>query len=380
MLNFLQYLLSEAKIKPISTNNPADSAGKIHEILVGKHLNNGSHPEDYRVEGKKPEDILHAHAKSLFGQKYAKHPEFKKMDRAAKESADEIRKHLKKHHGINTIGRVAWTSQAKDHHSETGVHDPLSKADLIVSGTHPSGDHTKAKKVSISLKYKHKRENKSESKTGYSNPGMKTLSAHSGNTEGIENENSVKAAINSHSNLLKKHGIKANTEEGHEAIKKKSAAVQKEIKDSSKAISRAVADQYHAGLVKTYKGDDEIKKYIKKSVGANGHISGGNEQEGKTHLPTVLAATTTGARNHHKIADAETHVNNYLSHFHNLEFERRGNGDVYVTGTHKGTGEKHSIHRVNIRDKGKAERTSVSANVELSAEGNKSVDTSKHLK
>ena len=30
--------------------------GPLHELLVGKHLNQGNFPEDYRVEGKKPED------------------------------------------------------------------------------------------------------------------------------------------------------------------------------------------------------------------------------------------------------------------------------------------------------------------------------------
>ena len=85
MLNFLEYLregfLIEAKSKPISTKNPSDSFGKIHEILVGKHLNNGSFPEDYRVEGKRPVDIHNAHAKARFGKQFESYPKYQAMDK-----------------------------------------------------------------------------------------------------------------------------------------------------------------------------------------------------------------------------------------------------------------------------------------------------------
>ena len=171
MLGFLDFLI-EAKEKPISTKNPSDSFGKIHEILVGKHLNGGSFPEDYRVEGKRPVDIHNAHAVARFGKKFESHPKYKAMDKAASEVATKIKSHLSSNHSIKPQ-RTAWTSQKSDHKSETGVVDPLNKADLIVTGSH-KGDHKTGKKAAISLKYGELK------KTNYANPGLKTLGALSG--------------------------------------------------------------------------------------------------------------------------------------------------------------------------------------------------------
>ena len=196
MLSFLQYL-NEAK--EASAKNAADSMGKLHEVLVGKHLSDGKHLEHHRDEkGLSPKEAHDAHATALFGKTFEKHPEYKKMDKDAKDVSEKLKSHLKTHHGINKIDRVAWTSQKSDHKTETGHDDHNSKADLIVT----SGDHKKKdkKQVGVSLKV-------GKTKTpNYSNPGLSTYEKWSGTN--------LKKHVTSHGAVLDKHG-----KPSHEAYK-----------------------------------------------------------------------------------------------------------------------------------------------------------------
>lgn len=364
MLNFLEYLregfLIEAKSKPISTKNPSDSFGKIHEILVGKHLNNGSFPEDYRVEGKRPVDIHNAHAKARFGKQFESHPKYQAMDKAAAEVAKKIKTHLSGEHAIKPA-RTAWTSQKSDHHSETGVVDPLNKADLIVTGAH-KGDHRTGKKAAISLKYG---ELKS---TNYANPGLKTLGALSGT--------SLTHHQAPHRELLNKLGNPSHEE--FKVHKKKN-----EILASSKTMTQNIAKDFAKGVKKKYKSDDELKTYIKRSVGASGHVSGGDEASGKTHLPHIIAKTkikSDGSHEHH-VMDSTDHVHNYLSHFKDLHVSHKeGQTSVAVFGTHKKTGKKMEVHRVSVYMGGAHETANPRGATTLASEGHKSIDTSKQVK
>lgn len=359
MLGFLDFLI-EAKVKPISTKNPSDSYGKIHEILVGKHLNNGSFPEDYRVEGKRPVDIHNAHAVARFGKKFESHDKYKKMDKAAAEVADKIKTHLSGKHSIKP-SRTAWTSQKSDHQSETGVVDPLNKADLIVTGSH-KGDHKTGKKAAISLKYG---ELKS---TNYSNPGLKTLGGLSGKDLTVHQE--------SHRTLLKKLGNPSHEE--YKVHKKKA-----EIEASSKKMTQNVAADFAAGVKNKYKTDNDLKAYVKRSVGASGHTEGGDEISGKTHLPHVIAKTKvkSDGSHEHTVIGATDHVHNYLSHFKDLHVSHKpGQSSVAVFGTHKGTGKKMEVHRVSVYMGGQHETANPRGATTIGSESHKSVDTSKEIK
>jgi hypothetical protein len=359
MLNFLQYII-EAKIKPISTKNASDSAGKVHEILVGKHLNGGTPPEDYRVEGRRPSDIHDAHATALFGKNFTSHPKYKAMDKAASEVASKIKSHLSSEHGIKPK-RTAWTSQASDHEKETGVKDPLNKADLIVTGTY-KGKHQTGKKAAISLKY-------GELKTtNYSNPGLKTL----GNLSGTD----LTKHQEPHRKLLKSLGSP-----NHEAYKVHPN--KKEIEASSKKMIGNVAHNYAEGVRNKYKNDKEIKSYIKKSVGAVGNTPGGDVEAGKTHLPHIIAKTKVkkDGSHEHTVVGGTEHVHNYLSHFKDLHVSHSpGQGSVAVFGTHKKTGKKMEVHRVSIYMGGQHETANPRGATTLGSESHASVDTSKHLK
>ena len=359
MLGFLDFLI-EAKEKPISTKNPSDSYGKIHEILVGKHLNGGSFPEDYRVEGKRPVDIHNAHAVARFGKKFESHPKYKAMDKAASEVAAKIKSHLSSNHSIKPQ-RTAWTSQASDHERETGVKDSLNKADLIVTGSH-KGDHKTGKKAAISLKYGKLK------KTNYSNPGLKTLGALSGVDLTKHQE--------PHRSFLKQLGNPSHEE--YKVHPKK-----KEIEASSKKMTQAVAKDFAEGVKKKYKNDNEFKTYIKRSAGASGHVAGGDVDSGKTHLPHVIAKTKVKAdgSHEHSVIGATEHVHNYLSHFKNLHVSHKeGQTSVAVFGTHKKTGKKMEVHRISVYMGGQHETANPRGATQLGSENHSSIDTTKTLK
>ena len=357
MLKFSQYII-EAKVKPISTKNVADSTGKVHEILVGKHLNGGSPPEDYRVEGKRPSDIHDAHAAAIFGENFTSHPKYKVMDKAAAKVASMIKSHLSSEHEIKTK-RTAWTSQTSDHENETGVKDPLNKADLIVTGAY-KGKHQTGKKAAISLKYGELKN------TNYSNPGLKTL----GNLSGTD----LTKHQEPHRKLLKSLG-----NPNHEEYKVHQQKAK--IKTSSGSMTKNIANDFAEGVRKKYK--NEMKGYIKKSIGAVGHTKGGDVDSGKTHLPHIIAKTKVkkdGSHEHTVVGGAE-HVNNYLSHFKDLQASHSpGQSSVAVFGTHKKTGKKMEVHRVSIYMGGQHETANPRGATTLGSESHTSVDTSKYLK
>lgn len=127
-LLYERYLLTEE----ISSS---DAKGKLHEILVGKHLSHTDDsrkilPEHYRNEetGKTPTQIHDSIKASITPEDYDM------ADKRAKESADAIRAHLKEHHGVEPehIKGVYWTSNKSDHEKLTGKKDDASDADIML--------------------------------------------------------------------------------------------------------------------------------------------------------------------------------------------------------------------------------------------------------
>lgn len=381
MSNFLTFstfldgtMLSEGAAR--ASSRTAALKGPLHELLLGKHLNNGNFPEDYRVEGKKPEDIHHDYATQVFGKNYKNSAEYKKMSNAASDAASRFNKFVgsKSHH------RVAWTSQPADHEKETGVKDSLSKADLIVTkGGKGTSDHRKRSKMAVSIKYSSPESGK-KTKTNWANHGQKTLERFSGADLGGLAEKEA------HKKLLTSHGVKNRND--YRAIRDsgKSNIIEK-IDASHRAMSQAVAKKYAQGLVNRFHAknqthqDEHLKSFIKRSIGAVGNTEGGDVEAGKTHLPHIIMKTTRnndGEHEHH-VTDVESHVHNYLSHFKNLRVEHKeGTTGVVVTGEHKKTGKRMEVHRTQIY--GDQSTANYRTSTTLGAEDHKDVDTSKNVK
>jgi hypothetical protein len=108
----------------------SDTKGKLHELLVGYHLNGKKHMEKHtNREGDSPKQA-HDKLKSTI------HPdEYKKIANRAKGAADHIRHHIEQ--GGHKIHSVHWTSKNGDIHASTGIHsDQTQDSSDIVVNTH----------------------------------------------------------------------------------------------------------------------------------------------------------------------------------------------------------------------------------------------------
>lgn len=313
-LSFTDYFLTEKKAA--TANNKNDSMGKIHEILVGRALSGGQWPAHYRDAANSPDKIHDMHARALFGDKFKFHPEYKRMVADAGVAAKDIQKQVG-----GKITRAAWTSQAGDHEKETGVKDPNSKADLIVT----TGSGKKAMKHSISLKI-------GKTKTpNYTNPGIDTFQKWSG-TE-------LHKHTADHRALLAKYG-----NPNHDAYKA--------YRDGTDAKGKKIADAIKASSGQMNKN---IAAVMRKGMSARNHkeLAGIIMQSTnpKTHLPTLISHTLhnkDGSSTHH-MHTQEDHIKGYLKEFDNLHVKPAGNGiSVVIHGTHRKTGKIMPVWQTQV--------------------------------
>jgi len=391
MFNFKQFILEdlalifEAKSKGVKAGNAADSRGKLAEGLVAQHMlgGEGNHPEDYRIEGKKPVDVHQVHGTFLYGANFRKHSEYKQISNAIGRAVNELKTHIKKKYGINRIARVAATSQTSEHESETGLKDPHFKGDVVATGAYNGGDHKKGKKVAISIKF-YTGKNKP---TNWANHGMKSMQDFS--------EADFSKHREEHEKTLSKFKIPKNEKARKEWYKALPEKKRNQLNDSYRRMVIGVAGSYAAGLKKKHHNDQQpiqdenLKSFIKKNVGAAGQVEGGNVLEGKTHLPHAMLKLKQKSNGEftHRVTDISTHVHNYLSHFRNLRVEH-GEGDlgntssVTITGEHKTTGERMALHRTAIYggSTGHSTKSGFRTQTTLPSEDHKSVNTDSMLK
>lgn len=165
MLSFKEFIIEVVATK--SKGKDSDDQGKLHELLVGAHLNrlihgHHAHMSHFRDEhGKSPEGAHNDIAKRI-------HPnEYQTQSNEAAEASEKIHKHLKEHHpdvlksSKDTHVRVSWTSQPSDHENLTGKSDSgasgggadvmITKHDKTGHATHAVGYSLKRAKGTITL-------------------------------------------------------------------------------------------------------------------------------------------------------------------------------------------------------------------------------------
>lgn len=194
LVTLKEQLLQEMAAATKETEN--DDKGKMHELLLAKHLHPEFRlPDHYRSSSDNEEyagtpEQVHNRLKQKIGI-----DAYNEIDSHAKQTAAAIRKHLKDNGHISPrehTSHVFWTSNpdepgtAGDHEKTTGVKDVNSNADLIVRITHKNGN---TKHVGISAKYGSRGPN-------FKNPGLDSLERMAGLNPGT---------LNSHSEIHKAH-------------------------------------------------------------------------------------------------------------------------------------------------------------------------------
>ena len=125
-----------------------NTAGTLHEILVGHHLNGGNHMIRHQNEfGESP---LQAHDR-LKSQIHPK--DYARINAAAKSAADHLKEHFGKMHPGHEIDHVVHTSKHGDTEKETGVaaSQKEDSSDIYVTLKHPKTSDVKKHGVSLKV-------------------------------------------------------------------------------------------------------------------------------------------------------------------------------------------------------------------------------------
>ncbi len=318
MLSFEQFINEAAASSTVSS----DDKGKMHELLLAKHLHpNGTLPEHHRSESKNP---LHSGTAQQVHDKLKERmtpAAYAEIDRHAKQSADEFKKSFP-----HKITNVHWTSnpdtpsKAGDHEKTTGVKDVNSNADLIL--THSKGFH------GISAKY-------GSGSVNYKNPGIADIERTSG-----AKENTFRNLLNAHHAHMEKLGYTGARTERHAQWKddKTSNTSRYNAAKNSSLSTRTEIARLHANAL-SKKSDSELRDYIRSNVAANTHIP-------HSVVHTKVSKATGSAQS--LIHDPKEHIEKHLSNYENLSVKHSGIRSV-VTGIHKKTGKESTVASTTIK-------------------------------
>lgn len=212
-----------------------DTTGKLHEILVAKHLHPAKEfPQHFRdPETQLTPEALHDKLKSqLTPEQYAHH------DEKAKYAASAILNHLHERGHINDHGHIThatWTSNPKDlHHLTQGAGDPANPSDIVLH--HASGHMT-----GISLKVGNKKK-----PPNLGNHGVDKLDkAFKVDTKGIRN-----AAKEKNYQLAREHGIDVdNVKKSHmRKLEKETPGLESKTREVMNKSSVETANHYREAL------------------------------------------------------------------------------------------------------------------------------------
>jgi hypothetical protein len=337
ILSFNEFLTEAA-----TSGVAADDKGKMHELLLAKHLHpKGKLPEHHRSESENPEHAgtpqqVHDKLKKKIGS-----AAYNEIDRHAKQTAGEVKKHIPKGHKIHS---VHWTSnrdtenKAGDHEKTTGHKDVNSNADVIVTSHDSKG---KKHFHPVSAKYG------SNAQPNFKNAGLATLEKHSGQ-HGVYTK--LHKAHEKHMEDIGYKGSKAERHTQYKSDKTKLEAEKKahkgtgefkpkskeakrahEAEHSSLAVRTAMARAHEKGLAK--KSDKELRKHITDQV---------SPPTKHPHLVAHSHVHENGSATSHVHA-AEHIAHEHLKNYKNLRV-RKGNGmSADIVGTHKDTGKERVI-------------------------------------
>jgi len=245
--------------KPGGASN--NTKGIMHEILVGKHLNNNKHMTHHllvnnKTGAKETPEQAHDRLKSQV------HPDdYKKINARAKSTAEHIKAHIEKTHPGHSITGVAHTSKRGDTQAETGVkadqkEDP---SDIyIATKHHKTGD---VMKHGVSLKVS----DQSNKNVPSSSLGRKSA----GET--------ADRLYKDHQNEIKKthQGLVGKSKDARKNWAKANPEKHKQIKAKNLDFLRSVAHHHAAEL--------------------QHHLDSGNHEHVVDHIRDVIAAKKTPA-------------------------------------------------------------------------------------
>lgn len=290
----------------------SDTKGKLHELLVGYHLNGEKHMEKHdNAEGESPEEAHDRLKKSVTPEDY------KEANDRAKFAANDIKKNI-----TGPIHKIQWTSKAGDIHRATGIHASQTQdaSDIVVTTRHPDTGEELHHGISLKVSDNH-------GEVPVSNPGME--STHGG-----------RAILDAHREGLKKDFpeiMNQSNPKARNAAMTDNPGAAAEIKRRNSGMLNNLATHLHSQL-SSMSGED-LAKHIRE------HVLKANptpmQQQGHVHMKH----TTTGMSGDYRSSssDPSKDYEDKLNDTENLKAERKGTSVIF---THKGV--PFAKHRMKL--------------------------------
>lgn len=312
-INFIVHQLDEAAAKGPIAGVHQNTAGVLHELLVGKHLNGGKHMEEHPdVQGKSPQEAHDDLKKTVTPEQY------KALDARAKSAAEDIKSKLAPH---GSIHKISWTSKPGDLKRTTGIDASQKEdaSDIVVT----TKKGAKGKKIhhGISLKATLKKSGAAP----LSNPGM--AATYGGQKIVDEHKAKVKKAFPKLAELSnassRKEYVRANP--------KVQTAVRKMNRDALSSVAQHTAN--HLSSIPTKDLADHLRKHV-----LHAHMTP-MQLQGHNHMRHTTNGESTFT---HHAEDPGTAFEHILNDHKNITVKHTGQA---ITFYHKGK----SFARHNIK-------------------------------
>ena len=352
----------EQMLKEESENEKNDDKGKLHELLLAKHLHPKNQlPSHHRSESDNPDHAgtpTQVHDK--LKNKMSEH-EYHSIDSHAKQTAKSVMNHLHKNGHIpkdHVVHDIHWTSnrdtekKAGDHEKTTGTKDVNSNADLIITHRHKNDKKAEHKHfIGVSAKY-------GSQKPNYKNPGLDALEKHAGHPAGT------------YTKIQKAHEDKMS----HSGYPGTQAARHKQYKEDKKVLDseKSGHEDEHGSLEHFKPKSKEAKRaHTAEQSGlearkqmARKHEQGLNKKsdtELRHHVASLVSPATVY---HHivahsktkgdgsaesKVADAHDIAHEHLHKFTGLHVKKGTGISATIHGTNKQTGKTGPVATIGFK-------------------------------
>lgn len=318
----------EEKKKKVSK---ADLTGKLHELLVGYHLNGGKHMEKHpNIEGDSPKE---AHDK-LKQTLEDNHPgEYARTAARAESAAKDIKAHFDSKGHV--IKHVVWTSKSGDIGRATGGKFNSSQnedpSDIMIHSHHKDDPKKHTKFTGISLK----KTDKNSPEVPLSNPGIE----HSGPNAKENLKNHRASVAKAHPTMPTTYTTAKGVVKAHGAKKRKAwlkeqpAEVKQDIKAKNTVVLHKTAKELADHLNREGSTPKDRQEKLIHLLGARNppmHNQPVHPESSDTH--EHYRHVTYGSGNnikHHLITDVEKHYEHHVSEPEKLHVEARGGSVVF---------------------------------------------------
>jgi hypothetical protein len=297
-----------------------NTKGVLHELLVGKHLNNGKHLETHKNENNETPEQAHDRLKKAI------HPnDYKRIEANAKSAAAHIKKHIETTHPGHAVHSVKWTSKPGDTEKVTG-HKASQKEDS--SDVYVSTKHPKTGKVThhgVSLKVSdNSSKNIPASSLGMESGGSKAREHYKAHQDGI---------------LAAHPQLKGKNKDQRKELAKADPKMHADVKERNKVLLHKVAHSHAAELQHHLDtgNHEHVVKHIREVLHAHKTPA---QEKGHSFIKHTTYQTAKGVQ-HHSSSPSEDHEH-ILNDHKNISVKSSGgsvhfyhNGKKFASQAHK---------------------------------------------